>query len=709
MKYTRALATLLLSVLIQSSCSAKLVVRVKKTESGPKLFINGKITAPAFFFVNYDTDGKLRELQLSEVESAGKAGVNIISFPLPGMWLRDDEKPDFTETDKRMDATIKHCPNALIIPRLGVSRPPKWWIDQNPDEMMLFDNGERGVTSVFSEKWRVDAAKTLRVMIEHLESKYGDHILGYHPVAQNTGEWFCQDYWKGKLAGYEKPAQTAFKLYLKRKYKSEMALRKAWNNPTITFENATVPSAADRRKASNDDFRNPEKEKAVIDYADCENNAYAEAANYMCMVSKQIAPNKLAMVFYGYLFELPGYLRNIQWSGHLGMRRLLDSPYVDLLCSPVSYNDRDAGGAGFFMSAVDSVQLAGKMWLVEDDTRTYLVPDVPEDIKRLKTAQETYGVLVRNFAHVLTHGTALWWMDLFGNGRFQGDDIWQMLGSLTSTYQAALPNLKPYKPEIAVIVDTRSEYYTNPSNIATCTLVNMFRKQFYRIGAPVGLYLLDDLTAGKVPPAKMYIFLDLYRLDDNQLAAIRKYTCSNGSLDLWMYSPGVINNNKLIYGRVEQIVGMKLEKLESCEGEISYGSNNEFVACDRMLPTYTIIDPSARSIATYSKSGKVAVASKAMKGYTNVFSGVTQLPSDLLRKLARQAGVHIYNDQNDVIAAGNGFVALAASSAGNKNLYMPSDCILQDVLTSQKYGPTKNFTFDMELGDSKIWKILPSK
>lgn len=697
-----------LSLIIVSSALAGLTAQVRQTSAGPKLYINGKPTAPTMFFVNYDTPSELRNLQYSEVETAAKHGVNIVSFPLPGYWQQGNEKIDFSETDTRVEDTIKRSPNAYILFRLGVSPPPKWWSEKNPDEAMLYNDGERHMPSIFSEKWKIDAAKALKLLINHLESKYGDHIIGYHPLAMNTGEWFSYGLWSGKLGGFEKPSVTAFRAYLKQKYGTDQALQKAWNNPTVTLGTASVPTFDERTHLLSGAFRNPETERCVIDYATFENDTYADVALYMCQAVKEATPNKLAALFYGYHYELAAAPHGLASSGHLALGKLLDSPYVDIISSPVSYFDRDAGGGGYFMSAVDSVQLAGKLWLVEDDTRTCLAPEVSENIPRLKTAQETYGVLTRNFAHYLTHGTAMWWMDLYGNGRFQGDGIWQTLGKLLATYQAALPNFKRYSPEIAVIIDQRSQYYADPVPPVNRTLLAAFRKQFYRIGAPVGLYLLNDLTAGKVPPAKMYIFLDTFRLDDSQLKAIRKYTSSKGSVNLWMYCPGIIDNARLLPDRVQNVVGIKLKKLPKCDGTISYGTNR-FTAFDGTIAgSYAVIDPAAKALAKYSGSGDIAVASKDMGGYTNVYCGVTQLPSDLLRELAQKAGVHIYSDQNDVVMAGNGFVAIAASSAGAKKLYMPSTCSLQDVLTSQKYGPSKQFSFEMALGDTKIWRVIPA-
>ena len=84
------------------------------------------------------------------------------------------------------------------------------------------------------------------------------------------------------------------------------------------------------------------------------------------------AGGKLVVFFYGYVFEFGAIVNDPSTSGHYALRRVLNCPDIDVLCSPISYFDRGLGQSGPAMTAAESVALAGKMWLSEDDTRTYL-------------------------------------------------------------------------------------------------------------------------------------------------------------------------------------------------------------------------------------------------------------------------------------------------------------------------------------------------
>ena len=66
------------------------------------------------------------------------------------------------------------------------------------------------------------------------------------------------------------------------------------------------------------------------------------------VIKEETHGKKLTCFFYGYLFDMHGIPMGPQNSGHLAMARMLQCPDVDILCSPISYLDRELGGAGMF-------------------------------------------------------------------------------------------------------------------------------------------------------------------------------------------------------------------------------------------------------------------------------------------------------------------------------------------------------------------------
>jgi beta-galactosidase len=80
------------------------------------------------------------------------------------------------------------------------------------------------------------------------------------------------------------------------------------------------------------------------------------------------------------------------------------------------------------MTAAESVALAGKMWLQEDDTRTYLATGTfPGWQDGADTLVGTNKLLLRNTAQCALRNFATWWMDLGGTGWFNDPQLWATL------------------------------------------------------------------------------------------------------------------------------------------------------------------------------------------------------------------------------------------------------------------------------------------
>ena len=82
-------------------------------------------------------------------------------------------------------------------------------------------------------------------------------------------------------------------------------LRAAWNNSGISFEAAEVPSAPEQLQARLYTFRDPARERNVIDYYQCLADLSADLVIDFCRTAKEATQGtKLAGAFYGYLMEL---------------------------------------------------------------------------------------------------------------------------------------------------------------------------------------------------------------------------------------------------------------------------------------------------------------------------------------------------------------------------------------------------------------------
>lgn len=647
---------------------------------------------------------------VQQVRLARDAGVHIFSFGMPMPWPAPGNEPDFGEVDRTIETTLREDPRALLLPRFNMP-PPAWWLEEHPDDRMLFDDGVTVSVSMASEAWRAEMQTHLRALVRHCEAKYGEHMLGYHPCGQHTGEWFYERSWEPRLSDFSPAMNAGFRKWVEAKYGTIEALRTAWNNPDITFESVQVPTADQQHGSTLGLFRDPASEWGVIDYFHYKQIAMEEPLEMMARVIKEeTRGKKLACFFYGYLFDMHGIPMGPQHSGHLAMARLLECPDVDIVCSPISYLDRELGGGGMFMSAVDSVRGHGKLWLNEDDTRTYLTPPT-SGFGRVDTPQGTLWVHQRNFAQIWPRRLATWYMDLGGTGWLNGKDLWDNIGRLQQFYQAHLDEPARWAPEVALIVDEDSPKYAASTIQLGCPLVYEMRSQYFRMGAPFGIYLLSDLVAGNVPPAKVYFFANCYRLDARQREAVLLAT--RGKTAVWFYGGGFLSDTANDANMI-QMTGLHLRRgspesgkvtPDQTAGGLAAGLCEPFKNDTRLDPLWVVDDPTATVMARYP-SGAPAIASKQTEKGLRVYIGALHCPAKLLRNILAMSGVHVYSDSDDVLLTDGRFLSLTATSAGPRTLSLPQPSTLVDVLDTERvFRNVKQLDLDLTLGETRMFLV----
>lgn len=690
-----------------------LTAQVVARKGVPTLLVNGKPVPPLMVFVNLV--GKSREAGLSTVRRAAGAGVHLVSFPVHQFpWTPPGETPDYRPFEEQIDAILKENPRALLLPRFGLTYVPEWWAKANPDEMMLYDNGERGDVSVASEKWREEAGDLLRQLVNRLESRYGDHILGYHPCGQNTAEWFYDRVWEGLLPSFEPPMERAFRRYLRDRH-------------------ATLPTAEERKAKGKGAFLHPIAHKRLVQFWRFQQEVMVEPLEEFARIIKaETEGRKLVALFYGYTFELSALPGGPMVSGHLALERLLRCPHVDILCAPISYFDRQAGGAGGFMAPVDSVQLRGKLWLNEDDTRTYL--SQPEDnYGRAETLAQTLAVHARNFAQVATRGAACWWMDLMGAGWLDSAEIWGHLAKLVKIYEEeTLPNRQPYEPEIAVVVDENSLCYLSYGNTVSLPLLSQTRYELYRLGAPVGFYLLNDVCARRVEHAKMYLVLNAFAPTEAQRRALKELL-RRGKMVVWFYAPGYIRNNSASAEHITDLTGIRVVEREEIPSGVAYTGpadlaleggfrlrrREEFGVPAPLAPGFVVQDATAYPLATFPTTGDVAVGIKRVERGWSVYCGTLRAGVLLLQALAEKAEVHCYSSDEDVVLIGNGLVAVHATrdvydydfhlrhSVPRRSFWTPQPQTLTDLLAREVVSTRTTWHhLTLQKGETRLLRVL---
>ena len=282
-------------------------------------------------------------------------------------------------------------PDAFFLPRLQLDTP-EWWKDAHPDELITyglptreeeyrlvqkgniqqFEGGfyNRGgvdlrEASFASTVWREDTCRMLRAFLSHIEeSPLRSRMIGYHPTTGRTAEWnyFGEMY----LPDYSAPMVSV---------RSGLCLMS---------RHGALPRTAC--------LRDPEKESGVMRFYTRYHDMIADTMLAICRTIKESTEGRvLCGVFYGYVTEQP----RIQDGGYLAAEKVLNSPHIDYIASPYSYqpgnatdergvrvtmvdgagntlgHPRGVAGDGAYRLPMESMRRRGKLFIAELDPSTY--------------------------------------------------------------------------------------------------------------------------------------------------------------------------------------------------------------------------------------------------------------------------------------------------------------------------------------------------
>ncbi len=650
-----------------------------------------------------------------QIRMAGGAGAQFVSFPMGLPWDPPGKPLTWQPVDEACRRVLAANPQALLLPRVGMDAPA-WWLAAHPGEVMTWEDGSQGRgMAVPGEVYCQDACLRLAALVRHLEATFGDRIAGYHPSGQNTGEWFYEDTWRPKLNGYAPADARYWRQWLKRRYASDAALRQAWGDATVTRATAAVPGAKARHAAPAGILRDPQAERAVVDFSAFQQELMADCVCRQAHAVREASQGrKLVVFFYGYVFEFGAVGAGPAVAGHYALRRVLECPDIDVLCSPISYFDRGMGESAPAMTAAESVALAGKMWLYEDDTSTYLSTGAPPGWKqRVRNLEETNRLLTRNLAEVALRNFGTWWMDLGAAGWFDDPGMWEQMRRFDALDRPLLDHPRPFRPQVAAVIDEPSMLRVAAGGTAVtgpgvCTV----RRPLGRMGAPYGQYLLDDVTAGKVP-AKMYVFLTAWCLSPAQRRQL--LTATGGHLRIWCYAPGYFDGDHFSPSAMRELTGFRLEKVapgrawaEPTAAGKRAGIGAGFGLKRPIRPLLAAADATADETLAAYPDGSAAIALRQTAGGPSLFVGVPGLSSELLRWAARRAGVHLFTHVDCNVYANGPYLAIHAAQDGPLDLDTGQPGAVCDLLSGERLGQGPRLVLPAKLGDSRVLIVHPN-
>jgi hypothetical protein len=385
-----------------------------------------------------------------------------------------------------------------------------------------------------------------------------------------------------------------------------------------------------------------------------------------------------------------GYLTGADDKGYCATHSLLQCPDLDFLTSPSAYAFREPGcGFSTDRTCLRSVQVHGKLWWDENDYYTYLTPEWkwvegwtgPRDFQTTEVQQ------LRQLTNQVVHGMAGWWFDMEG-GWFDSPEAMAMINRLNAIAERSTRFDRRSVAEVAVVVDEKSLLYVGYGGDLYRPLIMEQRLDLGRMGAPVDWILMDDLDAA--PVYKVYVFLNAFHVTETQRAALDRLAARGAKSVVWVYAPALLGES-LDVQNCWDVIGLRLKLLRDkaplqveigargAELLVGLPSGLRYGTERKIGPVLVGDDPDVEVLGELHGFGEPGLIRKKVGGVQTYWSAAPRLSAGLLRAIAAQAGVHIYNEQDDITYVNRSFIGLHTPRSGQRVLRFPSPTDLYDV------------------------------
>ena len=711
--------------------------RVRTLGGVPTFVINGRPHS-GLCYSTYDCSHDNLSRRVGQFAEAGCDLFNFVveisgyGYSRP-MWVARD-RWDFTDLDQRARTVLAAGPHAMLLPRIYLDAP-EWWRAENPGEMMVLDNGATSFgeklfalpcagpyPSLASEAWRRDMAYALQAVIDHIErSNYGGRVVGYQLSGQKTEEWYHWSMNCPLLGDYSLPMQRAFRGWLRVKYLSDDALRAAWHRDGVTLDTAPIPTRSERFGDQTRTFRDPTAERHVIDFHAFWSDIMADTIAYFAKVVKEkTRGRKVVGAFYAYTFEFAELGED---AGHLAVHRLLRCPDLDFIMAPSSYFDRNLPGKPYFRAPIASLVLHGKMAWDDFDQVSFKWYDKLKQDPALaqweyqmgltKTPEEFVWMNRREVGMALAQGAQLCHFDIHG-GYYEDPTILAGVKRLGEVRREDLPLLnRGSNAQVLVLVDEESEHYLTFRNPLLTTLLSA---QLAEMGfvAPYDAALLSDLPVLDPHRYRLVVMLNAFRVDRATSASIAKKLKRGGRTIVWVYAPGYFDERGGEAGNMAKLTGINVIADGVADGHESatvlppYADLRATLSLPRG-DRFRVDDPQAEPIAARPQApGTVVVARRRFAGWTSVYTAAAPLPAALLKRLAAEAGVHIYDDDpTHLVFANRHWLTVAASADGGRvAVRLPRRCAVVEAATGERIAEAaRHFTAQLQPNEVRLFAL----
>ena len=247
--------------------------------------------------------------------------------------------------------------------------------------------------------------------------------------------------------------------------------------------------------------------------------------------------------------------------------------------------------------------------------------------------------------------------------------------------------------EVALIFDENSQLHVAaPRNRFLYHHTWMLYQNALRMGAPFDMYLLQDLE--KIPPSKLYLFMNVYFLDQSQRERIQRFLkkINPGAVVVWNYAPGFLSEKGFDPAAMHELTGFDLRHVpEQRTGRlIPFGKSGFASSIGRNSPELPVgpwfycADSDVQVLGTFS--GKPALVLRNRSLWS-----LMPFTREMLTDLCDFAGVHVYSRSGDVLTGNRSYIMLHTATSGDKIINLPKRSTVSEIFTGKTFPAGNSF------------------
>jgi len=607
--------------------------------------------------------------------------------------VRDEQTGvfDFTRIEETLLRIYNANPRSRVVLSVNVD-PDRAFLEAHPDTIFVNEQGVRGRTklhsfrgfdpkplgpeecwaySYLSKAWQAYAEDGLRRLCAYLKSTpAGNIVIGFQLAGGMDGQFVQWQY--GKANGhfdYSAEGLRALRGYLCELYGTDAALQQAWGDPSVTFETACNPTAAEFHSKSVFD----DKPGFGRRLADCRRFVPIGAARALNGFGKVLREE------FGRPCVLSSWYTSTIWSqvGRLAIDELTKDGNINTIVTVSDYapNRRVDNAGASADNSIAGLTLRNLLYVQEMDHRTWRTQHtggwMAADSVAMPSDERTFASQIRrDAASVLAAGgTGFHLYDMFGSW-YHGEQIRPALKEIFALNRFATDHAGQYPhSHVAIFCDEKARLLRDD----TC---NNLDTVWRTSGVVPAIHYLSDIDNPALPDYDLAIVWQPITITAEQVTRLRSRMGRKGKVLAIVGEAGTASRD--FAGMPETMAqfglqvrhtdkgtdesvrpaaagGVLTEDLTGLLGTAGAIIRNGALVRRSQPGHATVDDSAAETLGTWERSGAPAFVRKPMDEGTLVFlARDAGLTPQLLNNLACCAGIRPWSKPGNAVYVGNG-------------------------------------------------------